>query len=798
MVKRFRKTAVIGSGTMGGGIATLIAGVGIPTVLLDIADPETQPGDPPAKRNSILTENIEQLKKARPPQLFSESVLRKITIGNLDDDLHLLRDVDLVIEVVIEDLKIKHQVFRSILPFVGEETILTTNTSGLPIHEIATVFPENVARRFLGTHFFNPPRYLHLLEVIPHDGTDEEVVRWVSEFGREVLGKGVVLCKDRPNFIGNRFMSIAGHHGMNLMLDKGLTIEEVDYLTGPLIGRPRTASFHLLDLVGFDVHVFVARNLYPALPDDPAREVLVHPKAHAVAEHMLKNNLLGRKTGRGFYHMRRVNGKREFWALNLDSLKYEPPQDVQFESVEKLRKVQPIGERIRRLLELDDREGRYLWDLHAFYLSYASQRVPDITDSILNVDHAMRWGFGHELGPFEIWDALGVHATVRNFEAEGYPVANWVKQMLDKGIENFYRKDKSGFPDGYYSLEAGDYLRIPRDPNDFNLIEYRAKSQPIVQNESATVHDLGDRVLLLEFHSKQNSIDPGIVEQTWRALDLLENERFDALVIGNQGSRFSVGFNLLLGMMLVNSGRLGELESGIANSQSLAETMQFYHKPIITAPFQHTLGGGAEIMMSGSVIVAAMELYAGLVETSVGLIPSGGGCVQFIRRLLNPVMENPQADPLPHLQQIFENIALSKVSTSAIEAKELGFLAEKDPIIANQSHLLQKAKRRALSMIEGFQTPSRREVWAAGRDAYAAFLIGIDDMKRNGYASDYDAHIAAKLAYVLCGGDLARPTWVSPEYFYALEREAFLSLIGEEKTRERILHMLETNKPLRN
>ena len=739
--------------------------LGFPTVLLDIADPETQPGDPSAKRNSILTANLERLKKARPPQLFSESVLRKITIGNLEDDLHLLQDVDLIIEVVIEDLKIKHQVFRSILPFIGEETILTTNTSGLPIHEIATVFPENVARRFLGTHFFNPPRYLQLLEVIPHNATDEEVVKRISEFGREVLGKGVVICKDRPNFIGNRFMSIVGQHGMNLMLDKGLTIEDVDYLTGPLIGRPRTASFHLLDLVGFDVHVFVARNLYPALPDDPAREVLVHPKAHAVAEYMLKNNLLGRKTGRGFYHMRRVNGKREFWALNLDTLKYEPPQAVQFESVAKLHMVQPLGERIRRLLELDDREGQYLWHLHAFYLSYASQRVPDITDSIINVDQAMRWGFGHELGPFEIWDALGVRATVHTFEEQGYPVAEWVKQMLDKGIEKFYRNDEMGFPDGFYSQEAGDYLPIQSDPNELNLIKFRAKSQPIAHNESATVHDLGDQVMLLEFHSKENSIDPGIVEQTWRALDLLDNERFDALVIGNQGSRFSVGFNLMLGMMLVNSGRLGELESGIANAQSLAETMQFYHKPIVTAPFQHTLGGGAEFMMSGSAIVAAMELYAGLMETSVGLIPSGGGCVQLIRRLLNPVMENPHADPLPHLQMIFENIALSKVSTSAIEAKELGYLAEKDPIVANQSHLIHKAKRSALSMIEGFQPPSRREVWAAGRDAYAAFLIRIDDMKRNGYASEYDAHIAGNLAYVLCGGDLARPNWVSPEYF---------------------------------
>ena len=798
MAKRIRKAAVLGSGTMGGGIATLMAGVGIPTVLLDIAAPGTHAGETASQRNAIVLKNLDRLKKSRPTQLFSKSVLEQITIGNFEDDLNLLSGVELVIEVVVEDLGIKHELLQRILPHLRSDAILTSNTSGLPISEIAAVLPEDVARRFLGTHFFNPPRYLHLLEVIPHAGTDEGVTATIAEFGRDVLGKGVVICKDRPNFIGNRFMSIVGSQGINLMLDQGLTIEEVDEITGPLIGRPKTASFHLLDLVGFDVNVFVSRNLYEAIPDDPAREVLVHPRAQEVNEQMLEQGLLGRKTGRGFYHMRRVEGGREFWALNLQTMEYEAPSTVHFESVEKHRRLKPTGERIRQLISTDDRAGRYLWHLHAFYLAYASQRVPDITENIVNVDQAMKWGFGHELGPFEIWDALGVSETVVAFEESGYPVAEWVMQMLAAEHERFYRLDEDGFPESYYCQHEQGYLPLPRDEKAIRLDEMRARTSPLAQNDSASIHDMSDGVLLLEFHSKQNSIDPGIIQQAWRALELLDGDQFDALVIGNQGSRFSIGFNLLLGVMLLKSGRLDELEAGIEDMQRLAETMRFFHKPIVTAPFQHALGAGAEIAMAGSATVASLELYAGLVEVGVGLIPAGGGCVNMLRRVLNPVMGNPNGDPFPPLQQIFETIGYAKVSASALEAKEMGFLAQEDRIVAHPGHLLRAAKNKALAMREGFIPTQQRDIWACGRDAYAALLIGIDNIQRSGFASEYDAHIARKLAYVICGGDLAGPAWVAADYIHALEREAFLSLLGEEKTQQRIQHMLETNKPLRN
>ncbi len=799
MAWRLRKAAVLGSGTMGSGIASLLAGVGIPTVLLDIAAPNTKPGDDPTQRNSVLLDHLKRLRNARPPQLFSETVLQRIQLGNLEDDLDLLSEADLIIEVVVEDLVVKHQVFRSILPHIAAEAIVATNTSGLPIREIATVFPEDVARRFLGSHFFNPPRYLHLLEIIPHEGTSEAVVETMLRFGREVLGKGVVLCKDRPNFIGNRFMSIAGTQAINLMLDQGLTVEEVDAITGPLIGRPKTASFHLRDLVGFDVDVFVGRNLYPAIPEDPAREVLVHPRTQALADKMLQHNLLGRKTGRGFYHMRRVNGKREFWPLNLDTLEYEPPREIRFTSVEKHKRVRPTGERIRLLLQEQDAAGHYLWHMHAFFLAYASQRVPDITDSIVNVDNAMKWGFGHELGPFEVWDVLGLQETIPTFEAAGYPVADWVKELLAQGHERFYLYDPSGMPVFYYSVLTRQYERISRDERALELKRMRAQgNKPLAQNASASLHDMGKQVLLLEFHSKQNAIDANIINQAQHALELLDGDDYDTLVIGNQGGRFSVGFNLMLGAMQVKSGHFKELEEGISSAQELVETMRYFRKPIVSAPYQHTLGAGAELAMASSASVAAMELYMGLVEIAVGVIPSAGGCVNLLRRILNPVMETPGADPLPPLQRIFELIGMAKVSTSAIDARDLGFLAEDDRIIMNEKHVLRAAKEHALALTGIYTPPLRREVWAAGRDAFSALLIGIDNLRRGGYASEYDAHLARKLAYVLCGGDLAKSGWVSPEYFYELEREAFMSLMGEEKTLTRIAHMLETNRPLKN
>jgi 3-hydroxyacyl-CoA dehydrogenase len=803
MTYHIRKSAVIGSGTMGSGIATLMAAVGLEVTLLDIPTKGTQPGDPAAKRSALVRDNLAKLKSAKPPQLFSAADIDKIRIGTIDDNLGWLSEVDWVIEVIVEKLDIKRSLMTKLLEVVGPQTIVTTNTSGLPISAICEGMPEDFTRRFLGTHFFNPPRHLHLLEVIPHAGTDPELVDFMVDFGTRVLGKGVVICKDTPNFIGNRFMSISGSQAMNEAIDRGFTVEEVDSLTGPLIGRPKTATFRLNDLVGFDIAVHVAQNLYPAIPDDPAREVLVHPKASALSQTMLDKGWLGNKSGQGFYKMvKGAGGEKEFWSLNLETLEYEAPKNPRFESVGKHRKVEPTGERIKRLIAETDRAGEYLFHLHAFYLAYASHRVPEITETIYNVDNGQKWGFSHELGPFEIWDAIGVAESIPRFEAAGYPVAGWVKQMVgNPATPSFYQRDSNGLATGYYSPADGTYLPLPVDPLAITVKGLRtgAKSNGVVaKNDSASLIDMGDGVALFEFHSQALAIDADLVEMGYQALDLVDRD-FEALVVGHDGERFCIGANVFMVVMAVNSGLLDQLEGSIKRLQDLTQVMRYHRKPVVVAPFNMALGGGAELLMAGAKTVAHAELYAGLVELGVGLIPAGGGCKELLRRVVNPVMaQSANANVIPHLQKVFEQIATAKVSTSAMEAREMGFLSADDVIVMNRDHLLGEAKRVAQALAVNYTPRQVGQVWAAGRDVYAALLLGIEGFREGHYATDYDAHISRKLAYVLTGGAISEPGWVPEQYILDLEREAFLSLVTEPKTMERISHMLQFNKPLRN
>ncbi len=801
MAYHIHKAAVIGSGTMGSGIAALLAGVGIETLLLDIPAPDTTPDSPFEQRNAVTLGGLRRMQEARPAQLFRPDDLDLITVGNTDDDLNRLREADWVIEVVVEKLDIKQALMAKLAQHVGPQTIVSTNTSGLPINQIAAGLPAAFTRRFLGTHFFNPPRYLHLLEIIPHENTDAEVIDFMQEFATRVLGKGVVLCKDTPNFIGNRFMSMIGMQAMNYALDHGFTVEEVDALTGPLIGRPKTATFNLNDLVGFDVAVFVARNLYEAIPDDPAREVLNHPAAVALSEKMLANNWLGRKTGQGFYHMRRKDdGSRELWALNLQTLEYEPPSSPRFESVGKHRKVENLGERLRLLLNEEDRAARFLWHHHAFYLAYASHRVPEITESIVNIDNAQKWGFSHHMGPFEIWDALGVAATIPQFEEAGYPVADWVKDMVRAGGATFYRRDENGLITAYYSPAAGGYVPLERDPRIITTADLRASGREIARNDSASILDMGDGVALFEFHSKQNSLDYDLIDMGFKAVEMLNNDQFDALVVGNDGERFSVGFNLFLFVLAIQSEQFDEIDTNLDTLQRLADAMRHARKPVVVAPFQLALGGGTELILGGSAIVAHAELYAGLVEVSVGIIPAGGGCKEMLRRVLNPVMQShPNADPLPHLQKIFQQIATAQVSEQgAKQAREMGILGPCDRIVMNRDHLLWEAKHTALYLADNYTPQRPGKVYAAGRDAYAALSVMIDGFIEQRLASEYDAVIARKLAYVLTGGAIDEPQWVDEQVILNLERQMFLQLLREPKTLERITHMLQTNKPLRN
>ena len=792
---QIKTAAVIGSGTMGGGIASLLAGVGIETLLLDIPPPDSAPADGPRVRNAVVANNLKTLGKMRPAQLYSPDDLANISIGNIEDDLEKVCDADWVIEVIVEKLEIKRALMARLVETVRADAIVTTNTSGIPIGSIAQGLPASFTRRFLGTHFFNPPRYLRLLEIIPHAGADPEIVDFMMRFGAETLGKGTVLCKDTPNFIGNRFMSMSGMQATNFALDHGYTVEEVDAITGPLIGRPKTATFNLNDLVGFDIAVGVARNLYHAIPDDPARELLMHEKNAELSDELLKRGWLGRKTARGFYHMRREGGKKELWALNLETLDYEPPSKPRFDSIGRFRKVEPLGERIRLLINADDRAGQYLYHLHAFLLAYASNRVPEITDTIVNVDNAQKWGFAHQMGPFEIWDAIGVAATIDRFEADGYPVADWVKEMVAGGKPTFYQRDEGGKVVGFYSPQDRDYLPLVKDPREISIADLRASSGEIYSNGDGTVYDIGDGALLWEFNTKQNSITAGLVESGWNALELLAEDDRKALIIGNDGERFSIGANLDPSALMAG---LEGIEKTLVALQDLTQALRYAPKPVVVAAHNMALGGGAELVMSGTAVVAHAELYMGLVEVGVGLVPAGGGCKEMVRRLVNPLARSGSDDVLVGLQKAFENIATAKVSGSAKEAKSLGLLAPADKIVMNRKHLLGEAKSLALALSETYTERKPEPVYAAGRDAYAALMLGVAGFKEAGYASDHDALIAKQLAYILTGAALAELQWVTQQYLLNLEREAFLSLIMETKTQERIMHMLQTNKPLRN
>jgi 3-hydroxyacyl-CoA dehydrogenase len=797
MTAYIRKAAVIGSGTMGSGIAALLAGVGVQVVLLDLPAQDTQPGDPPERRNALVLGNLDALKKSRPAQLFHPADADLIIPGNLDDDLDCLRDADWIIEVIVERLEPKQQLMARLEDVRQPGAIVSTNTSGLSINAIAEGRSDDFQRHFMGTHFFNPPRYLKLLELIPHEKTDPALLDFMARYATDVLGKGVVITKDTPNFIANRFISMSGTFGVNYALDHGYTVEEVDNLTGPLIGRPKTATFRLNDLVGTDVMVHVNSNLYPAIPDDESREVLNHPDSRPLLQHMLDQGWLGNKRGQGFYKRVNTPEGKDFWPLNLQTLDYEPPAKVRFESVGQHRKIEDAGARIKAMVNADDRAGVYLWHLHAFYLTYAARRLGEIADDIPSVDRANRWGFNHALGPFEIWDALGVEETIPRFEADGYAVPQWVKDMVSSGHPTFYQRDEHGVLSGVYDPGEGAYAPLARDPKAIVIDDLRAAGKTVESNAGASILDMGDGVALLEFHAKANAIDDDIIKMGWRALERLDSD-FDALVVGNQGEHFSAGANIFLIAMLAQAQQWDQIRAITRELQDLFQALRRAPRPVVTAPFGMALGGGAEFAMAGARAVAHAELYTGLVEIGVGLLPAGSGCKEMLRRNINPVMQTPNADVLPHLQRVFENLALAKVSESAKQARDMGFLTAADRIVLNRDHLLAEAKREALHLAGSYTPLPPQKVWAAGRDGLAALRIGVYSMVEAGYATEHDALIANKIAYVLCGGDLSEPGWVPEEYILDLERDAFVELCKEPKSLERIAHMLQYNKPLRN
>ncbi len=806
MKYKIHRAVVIGAGTMGAAIAAHLANAGIPVTLLDIVPNRLTPkeeakgltlGDPEV-RNRIVKEGLERALKSRPASFFTPEHAALVTTGNLEDDFDAVSEADWIIEAIIENLEIKRQLMERIDAVRMPHAIVSTNTSGIPVASIAGGRSEGFRQHFLGTHFFNPPRYLKLLEVIPTQDTLPEVVDFLSHFGEYRLGKGIVPAKDTPNFIGNRLFAGWVAFQMDYILEHGYTVPEVDAITGPPIGHPKTATFRLFDLVGLDVWSHVSTNLMPLISyDEHAMRYMKSERVRELITTMVENGWLGTKTKQGFYKEVRENGKKEFWPLNLQTLEYEQPTKPRFESIGKVKDEEDLGKRLKVLVEAEDHAGQLVRAFTFQSLAYASELIPEIADTPRPMDDAMRWGFGHEAGPFEIWDMLGVAEITQEMKADGFPPATWVDEMLAAGHVTFYRYDGSSKV-AVYNPAKGDYDAIAKPPGLVVLSEQKAARKVIKKNPGASLIDLGDGVACVEFHTKMNSFDDDIINMVIEGLDCTETE-FEGLVIGNEADNFSAGANLFVVVMAAQNGMWDQLEAAMKKGQDMLMRMRYFPKPVVVAPAGLALGGGAEMPMHASRVVAAAELYTGLVEFGVGVIPAWGGTKEMLRRVINPPMQTQNANYLPFLQRVFEQIGFVKVSTSAEEARQMGFLGPDDRVVMNRDLLLSEAKREVLSMVAAdYHPPLPEKVYAAGRDALAALKVFLYMLREAEYISDHDMLIATKLAHTLTGGELSQPAWVDEQYILDLEREAFLSLCGEEKTQQRMWHTLQTGKPLRN
>jgi 3-hydroxyacyl-CoA dehydrogenase len=798
-----RRVAVLGAGTMGAAIAANAANAGLEVDLLDIAPTELTEQergrgrtlDHPEVRNRIVRAGFERMTRARPAALASPALAGRIRLGNFEDDFDRVGEADWVIEAVVEVLAPKQEVMARVEKAARPDAVVSSNTSGLPLSAIAEGRSQEFRRRFLGTHFFNPPRYLKLVELIPTADTDLQVLERVRAFIEEVLGKGPVIAKDTPNFIANRLGTFAGMHDARYTFEQGYSIEEVDALTGSLMGRPKTATYRLVDQVGLDVAVGVARNLYELVPDDESREELRVPEP---LERMLAAGRFGLKTGAGFYRRGKRDGETVFDVIDLDSdtLEYRPSARPSLAIVAAAREREDLGARLRLVLDraAGDRGARFLRDTLLPSLAYAARRVPEIADSLVEVDHAMEWGFGHQAGPFRTWDLIGVRRTVEEMDRLGIEVAGWVRAFLDAGNERLYAEGK------VYSPVSGGYEPVPADPRAIDLDRRRAAGGEVAANDSASLVDLGDGVLCLEIHSQASAIDAGVLRLGRRALEELREGPWLGMVIANQARNFCVGANLAEVGMAAYQGAYDQVREASLALQELLLGLRFAAKPVVAAPHGQTLGGGAEICMHADRVVASLETYIGLVEVAVGLIPAGGGCKELLRRIVSPAMRvGGDTPPLPFVQRVLETIGTAKVATSALEGRELGFLTDDDRIVMHPDHLLHAAKHEVLALAGGYRPPPReRSIYAAGLPTLAALEMGVRTMAWSGFASEHDVLIGTKLARVLCGGELSAPQWVDEERILALERDAFVELLREPKTMERIQHMLMTGKPLRN
>lgn len=807
MAYEIKKAAVLGAGVMGATIAAHLTNAGIGCALLDIIPFELTEADKaqglneksPAWRNRFAENGLAGVLKSKPAGFFTKKNASMIRTGNFEDNLGWLADVDWVIEVVVENVKIKQELFARVEKIVRPDCIVTTNTSGIPISDISANFGSRLKEHFLGTHFFNPPRYMKLLEIIPGQQTKPEIVAYMKQFCEDALGKGVVICKDVPNFIGNRVGVFDISNAVRITVEKNLRLDETDAIIGKALGRPGTAIFGTLDLVGLDTGYHVMKNLYEAVPDDEMREMFVPSE---LMNRMMELKWLGNKTKQGFYKKAKGNNGNKKGKLVLDykTMEYVPAGKPRFASVSDARKKgdENIAAMVKAMFNGTDIAGEVTREYLCNNFIYAANRIPEICDTVVAIDNAMKWGYNHQLGPFETWDAVGVRDAVEVMKKLKKKVPRKIEEMLKKGHESFYIRKEDGRY--FYEFETKDYVKLEENPRIILLPELKGRNKVVRKNASATLVDIGDGVACLEFHTKMNAVDDGMIEMIFASCDIVEKE-FVGMVVGNHGTNFSAGANIFKILLGIQRGDWDILEKLVADFQNANMRMKYLSKPVVTAPAGLALGGGCEMSMHAAKCQPCGETYMGLVEVGVGVIPAGGGCKELMVRMTEGIPDGV-VDAGLNLQQVyakaFENIAMAKVATSAVEAMELGYIRRTESISMGRDQQLWDAKQIVLGLSKFYKRPNPVLIPVMGENFRGMAEAILYNMRHGNFASDYDVHVSRKVAHILSGGDCAEGTLVTEAEVLALEREAFLSLAGEKKTQDRIMHMLNTGKPLRN
>lgn len=801
MKRIIKKVAVLGSGVMGSRIACHFAGIGVQVLLLDIVPKDAAADAKPAEKNKIVNDALQAALKSNPSPVYTKDVVKRITTGNFDDNMKDIASCDWVIEVVIERLDIKQQVYEKVEQFRKPGSLITSNTSGIPIHLLSQGRSEDFRKNFCGTHFFNPPRYLRLLEIIPTPDTDPAVTEFLMHYGDLFLGKTTVLAKDTPAFIANRIGVFSIMSIFHIMDKMGLSIDEIDALTGPIAGRPKSATFRTADVVGIDTLVKVAKGVGENCPADEAKDIFNIP---AWLEKVVANNWLGDKSGQGFFKKIKLpitegspeerKSDKEIHVLNLQTLEYTSRIKPKFATLEAAKPVEDLKQRLKILAAGKDKAGDFYREFHNSLFSYISFRIPEISDEVYRVDDAMKAGFGWEIGPFESWDVIGVAKTVEAMKADGVKVAAWVDEMLAAGNTNFYKVENGKRL--YYDVTSKSYKEIPGTESFLILNNHSDKT--IWKNSACKLYDIGDGVAALEWSTKMNSIGGEVLEGIQKSIAIAE-EKFKGLVIANEGANFSAGANVGMIFMFAIEQEYDELDMAIRMFQNTMMRARYSSVPVVVAPHGLTLGGACELSLHADKVCAAAETYIGLVELGVGLIPGGGGTKEFALRAADEMHEDePETITLKNR---FLTIATAKVATSGFEGYDIGVLRKGlDEVVINQSRRITEAKKSVIELYDqGYVTPvQRKDIKVLGQSALGALYAGINGMWRAGYATDHDVTVAKKLAYVMCGGDLSEQTLVSEQYLLDLEREAFLSLCGERKSLERIQAVLKTGKPIRN